>query len=95
MWTFELCADGKLNRDDVAALIADVTRREIRADRIDPDTLGEGADAMRPMFAHYDHRGLVGSSLTLRAILGREPRTLRAYFEELLHASSAPTPSAN
>jgi hypothetical protein len=35
------------------------------------------------MFAHYDHHGLVGSSLTLRAILGREPRTLRAYFEEL------------
>ena len=26
--TFELCADGKLNREDVAGLIADVTRRE-------------------------------------------------------------------
>jgi uncharacterized protein YbjT (DUF2867 family) len=81
--TFELCAEGKLNREDVAELIADVTGREIRADRIDPDTLGKEANAMQPMFAHYDRHGLVGSSLTLRAILGHEPRTLRAYFEEL------------
>jgi uncharacterized protein YbjT (DUF2867 family) len=81
--TFELCADGELSREEVAALIGDVTGREIRAHRTDPDTLGEAANAMRPMFAHYDHQGLVGSSLILRAILGREPRTLRAYFEEL------------
>jgi uncharacterized protein YbjT (DUF2867 family) len=65
--TFELCADGELNREDVAGLIADVTGREIRAVRIDPDTLGEAANPMRPMFAHYDHHGLVGSALTLRA----------------------------
>lgn len=81
--TFELCADGELNREEVAALIGDVTGREIRAHRIDPDTLGESATAMRPMFAHYDHHGLVGNSLILRTILRREPRTLRAYFEEL------------
>jgi hypothetical protein len=30
-----------------------------------------------------DARGLKGCALTLRAIWGREPRTLRAYFEEL------------
>jgi len=89
--TFELCADGKLNREDVAELIADVTGREIRAGRIDPDTLGDEANAMRPMFAHYDHHGLVGSSLTLRAILDREPRTLRAYFEELARTSERAT----
>jgi uncharacterized protein YbjT (DUF2867 family) len=91
--TFELCADGKLNREDVAGLIADVTRREIRAVRIDPDTLGDEANAMRPMFAHYDHHGLVGSALTLHAILGREPRTLRAYFEELARESERGTKS--
>jgi uncharacterized protein YbjT (DUF2867 family) len=85
--TFELCADGKLNREEVAELIAEVTGREIRAHRIDPDTLGDEANAMRPMFAHYDHHGLVGNSLILRAILGREPRTLRAYFEELARKS--------
>jgi len=85
--TFELCADGELNRSEVAALIGQVIGREIRSVRIDPGTLGPGATAMRPMFAHYDHHGLLGSPLTLRAILGREPRTLRAYFEELARKS--------
>jgi uncharacterized protein YbjT (DUF2867 family) len=89
--TFELCADGEFSREDVAELIAEITGREIRAHRTDPDTLGEAANAMRPMFAHYDHHGLVGSSLTLRAILGREPRTLRAYFEELARKSEGAT----
>lgn len=35
------------------------------------------------MFDHYDRIGLRGNPLTLAAILGRAPRTLRAYFEEL------------
>jgi hypothetical protein len=35
------------------------------------------------MFDWYDRHSLLGNALTLRAILGREPRTLRAYFEEL------------
>jgi hypothetical protein len=35
------------------------------------------------MFDHYEHHGLLGNPLTLRTILGREPRTLRAYFEDL------------
>lgn len=81
--TFELCAEGTLNRHEVAALIAEVIGRDVRADRLDPDTLGKEAEALRPMFAYYDQHGLVGSSLTLRSILGRAPRTLRAYFEEL------------
>jgi hypothetical protein len=35
------------------------------------------------MFAHYNHHGLIGSPVTLRAILGHEPRILRTYFQEL------------
>ena len=81
--TFELCADGWLNRYDVAALIERVLGREIAAAKLDPAVLGEGAAPMRPMFDYYDHTGLRGNALTLRAILGREPRTLRAFFEEL------------
>ena len=81
--TFELCAEGWLNRHDVAALIGEVLGREITPRRIDPDTLPNDAQALRPMFDHYDHIGLRGNALTLAAILGREPRTLRAYFEEL------------
>jgi hypothetical protein len=45
---------------------------------------------MRPMVDHYDRIGLRGNALTLAAILGREPRTLRAYFEELASHHSRP-----
>jgi len=86
--TFELCAEGELNRHEVAALIAEVIGRDVRADRLDPNTLGRDAEALRPMFAHYDHHGLVGSSVALQGILGRAPRTLRAYFEELARKSA-------
>ena len=81
--TFELCAEGWLNRHDVATLIGEVLGREINAAKVDPATLGEQAAPMRLMFDHYDHIGLCGNALTLRAILGREPRTLRAFFEEI------------
>lgn len=81
--TFELCSDGWLNRHDVADLISKALAREIRAERIDPDTLGDNAKPMRPMFDHYEHVGLRGNPLTLQAILGREPRRLDAFFAEL------------
>jgi uncharacterized protein YbjT (DUF2867 family) len=81
--TFELCAPGVLNRHDVAALIGDVVGQPIRAERVDPARLGDESRPMRPMFEHYDRHGLLGNPLTLQAILGREPRTLRAYFEQL------------
>lgn len=81
--TFELCAAGWLDRNDVALLIGEVLGREITPQRINPDTLPAAAQMMRPMFDHYDEIGLRGSAITLAAILGREPRTLRAYFEEL------------
>jgi hypothetical protein len=35
------------------------------------------------MFDWYDMRGLMGSAVTLRAILGREPRNLHTFFEEM------------
>lgn len=81
--TFELCAEGWLDRHDVAALIGQVLGREIKAVRTDPATLGEAMRPMQPMFAHYDRVGLRGNPLTLRAILGREPRTLREFLAEL------------
>jgi uncharacterized protein YbjT (DUF2867 family) len=85
--TFELCSEGHLDRKDVAAIIGNVLGRDIRADKIDPQTAAGGpggqAIGLKKMFDWYDPRGLKGCALTLRAILGREPRTLRAYFEEL------------
>ena len=46
--------------------------------------------AMRAMFDWYDTHGLLGNALTLRAILGREPRTMRAYIQELAATPQAP-----
>ena len=85
--TFELCAEGWHNRTDVASIIGEVLGRPIKAERIDPKMAaadaGPGAPALERMFDWYDKRGLMGSALSLRAILGREPRTLRDFFEEL------------
>ena len=81
--TFELCASGRPDRREIAAMLSEVTGHEVEALRIDPATLGPEADALRPMFEHYDRHGLDGNALTLRAILGREPRGLREYFEDL------------
>jgi hypothetical protein len=45
---------------------------------------GPFRDGMTRMMAHYDRHGLPGGNpLALRAILGREPRSLREYFREL------------
>jgi hypothetical protein len=60
-----------------------VLDRQIKVERLDPSALGEIPEGMQEMFEHYDHHGLLGNPLTLQAILGREPPTLRAYFEEL------------
>ena len=64
-------------------MINDVTGRTIEARRAGEEVLKKFPDLLRPMFEHYDHYGLRGNALTLRAILGREPRSLRAYFVEL------------
>lgn len=80
--TYELASPGHLDRHDVAALIRDVTGRDIRAARTEPRQL-DVSGPMRAMFDHYDHTGLLSNPLTLTAVLGREPRTLRDYFVEL------------
>jgi uncharacterized protein YbjT (DUF2867 family) len=90
--TFELCAEGGLNRRGVAALIGELLKRPIEAVRLSQaDATGTPSNpvkaaqtaALKRMFDWYDHHDLLGNALTLRAILGREPRTLHAYFEEL------------
>ncbi len=89
---FELCAEDDLDRHGVAAIMGKVLGREIRAETSPFDDWAERAGiptegSIRPglkkMYAWYDAHGFLGNPLTLRAILGREPRTLQAYFEEL------------
>ena len=78
--------------------MGEVLGRKIEAASLSPDELaaasggaGNGqATPMQLMFSYYDHHSLLGNPLILRAILGRNPRTLRAYFEEL----AAPLPAS-
>lgn len=85
--TFELCAPEYWNRKRVARLMSEVLGREIK-ERRELDALSEVPQAERRMFDHYDRHDLLGNPLTLEAILNREPRTLRAYFEERANNSS-------
>jgi uncharacterized protein YbjT (DUF2867 family) len=88
--TFELCAPGMVDRRQMAAMISDELRRSIEAaevpreqweDRLPGGQIREG---LFRMLTHYDRYGFPGgNALVLRAILGREPRTLRHYFHEL------------
>ena len=96
--TFELCAEGDLNRHDVAGMIGKVLGRPIRAeapafaDWAQKAHVPEGGPVrpgLEAMFAWYDRHGLVGNALTLRAILGREPRSLEGYFRELAAADAS------
>ncbi len=88
--TFELCAPGMQDTYDTAAILSEVLGRPISAVQTSLEQfasrLPEGPfrAGMSRMMAHYDRHGLPGgNSVVLRAILGREPRLLRDYFEEL------------
>lgn len=94
--TFELASEIPRNRVEVAQIISDVLGREIRAEVLTPQPPKGGAPdpqqaAMKPMLQWYDTHGLMGNALTLQAILGRHPRTMRSYFEELASASEQTT----
>ena len=90
--TFELCSEVPRNRIEVAQIISEVLGREVKAEKLEPKIdAKESQDpqqaAMKPMLAWYDKHGLMGNALTLQAILGRQPRTMKEYFEELASAS--------
>jgi len=80
--TFELCADGALNRYEVAQVMSEVLGCTIIAKKVDPPT-GNGATKLASMFAWYDQHSLLGNPTTFKAILNREPRSLRQYLVEL------------
>jgi uncharacterized protein YbjT (DUF2867 family) len=90
--TYELCANGWHDRTDVAKIVSDVLGRNIVAataemPKVQKPAAGGSdsspAGAIEKMLRWYDSHGLVGNSLTLRAILGREPSTLQSFFKEL------------
>ena len=81
--TFELCAEGNMNRHDLAALMSEVLGKQVKPIKIELPAQANMPPKLTRMFDWYDKHALLGNSTTLRAILRREPRTLRSFFEEL------------
>jgi uncharacterized protein YbjT (DUF2867 family) len=81
--TYELCAEGVYDSEAVAHILSEILSKSVRAERTDPAQAAAKGTPMRAMFEHYDRVGLIGNALTLRAIIGREPRTLAQFFREL------------
>ena len=89
--TFELCAPGMLDRVELTQIMSAVLGRTITPVEITFDEwvkqahIPEGSlrDGMQRMYADYAQYGFPGgNALVLRAILNREPRTLRDFFAE-------------
>ena len=89
---FDLCADGSPNREDIVAIMSDVLGRPIEATEPTFDEWAKRAklpynheqlEVMRQIQHHYGAHGSQGNSLTLRAILERQPRSLQRFIEEL------------
>ncbi|KKX33390.1 NmrA family NAD(P)-binding protein [Rhizobium sp. LC145] len=89
--TLELAA-GMHSRTEVAAIMTEELSRPISAEE---STFGEWVAASKlpydesqlqllsKVHEHYAKYGLGGNTLTLRAALGREPRSLRQYIRQL------------
>ena len=90
--TFELSGDGGRNREELAAIASKASGRAIEAASPGFEEWAAKADLpynaaqkqqLAAMYAHYDQHGLPGNPFTLRAILGRKPRSLNAFFADL------------
>ena len=93
---FELAAPGTYSREDVCRLMSEALGREITPrtqpfdewceENMPPDPdLRESFENIDTFYSQYGFPG--DNDLVLRTILGREPRTMRAYIEELVAGS--------
>lgn len=91
--TFDLCADAGRDRHEVARIMSEVLGYRIEAGERDAESWlaalplpddGYTQDALARMYAYYDKHGLVGNPITLRAVLGREPRTMQDFLRDLV-----------
>lgn len=90
--SFELCSQGMFNRLQIAELASTALGRNIQAREV---IFSDWVASVKPPFddsqlqllskvhEHYAAHGLGGNALTLRSILGREPRSLPDYITEL------------
>ncbi|CAB5513868.1 hypothetical protein LMG26857_03148 [Achromobacter anxifer] len=93
--TLELCA-GMYSRRDIVTALSDELGHPVAALTPDFSAWAESAGLpydeqqlrlLSKVHAHYRAYGLGGNSLALRAALGREPSSLRAYIQDLVAAN--------
>ncbi len=89
--TFELCAPGMVDRIELTRMMSEALGRTITPREIPFEEWATQAhipggpfrEGMQRMYADYAQFGFPGgNALVLRAILGREPRSLEGYFRE-------------
>ncbi len=90
--TFELSAPGMLSREEVAALMSTASGRAIRATEPPFEEWASAAhlpfgplySGLKAMYSEYDRYGFHGGNgLVLEAVLGRAPRSMEQYLQEL------------
>jgi uncharacterized protein YbjT (DUF2867 family) len=90
--TFELCGPGMFNRVEIAALMSEALDLRIEAGELSFDLWADTAQipegpiraGMKRMYADYNQYGFHGGNpLVLKAILGRQPRSLADFLREL------------
>ena len=90
--TYELSAGGMVTREEIAAAMARALGQPVEAKKVPFDAWAEQVgmppgpvrEGMQIMYQDYDQFGFRGgNALVLRAILGREPRQLDAFLQEL------------
>jgi uncharacterized protein YbjT (DUF2867 family) len=95
--TYELCGDAFYSAHELAEIIAAVSGRPVRAERITSPAYASGAahpsesddyrrDAMLRLFDHYGRYGITGNPNVLGWLLGRPPTTVDAYVRRSLRA---------
>ena len=83
--TFELSSAGICIRVDIAEILSDLLKRQVRAQRSPPALPDSMPKALREglthTFDHYDRFGFHGgNSVVLAAMLGREPTSVVDYL---------------
>ncbi|CAA9311857.1 hypothetical protein AVDCRST_MAG94-1003 [uncultured Leptolyngbya sp.] len=89
--TFELSAPDMFSRVEIAAMISEAIGQTIEAGELSFDEwvkaahIPEGSfrEGLRQLYVYYNQYDFLGNALILRAILGREPRTMEQYIQDL------------
>lgn len=98
--TYELAGTPPMSHVDVADVLGQVMKREVRAEREEIGPTGMlrenwrlrsggigsyAADHLLRMFEYYDRWGLVGNPNILRWVLRKEPTSLEAFIQRMLN----------